>query len=54
LWGSSFLLIKLAVATVPPLTIAAGSPNALAALALILLGLAMPRLWSRRPATRAA
>lgn len=46
LWGSSFLLIKLAVATVPPLTVAAGRICVGAALLLAIVAL---RRQSLRP-----
>jgi drug/metabolite transporter (DMT)-like permease len=43
-WGSSFLFIKLAVATVPPITVAAGR-IAVGATALVLLALARGARW---------
>jgi drug/metabolite transporter (DMT)-like permease len=45
-WGSSFLLIKLAVATIPPVTVATGR-IAVGALALVLIVAARRQCWPR-------
>lgn len=53
IWGASFLFIKVAVATIPPLTIVAGRLSLAAALLLLVVRLrgdALPRgtgLWAR-------
>jgi drug/metabolite transporter (DMT)-like permease len=49
-WGSSFLLIKLAVATIPPVTVATGR-IAVGALALVLIVAARRQPWPRAPRT---
>jgi drug/metabolite transporter (DMT)-like permease len=45
-WGSSFLLIKLAVATIPPVTVASGR-IAVGALVLVLIVAARRQCWPR-------
>jgi drug/metabolite transporter (DMT)-like permease len=47
-WGSSFLLIKLAVATIPPVTVASGR-IAVGALVLALIVAARRECWPRTP-----
>jgi len=49
-WGSSFLLIKLAVATIPPITVATGR-IAIGALVLAVIVAARRQLWPRERRT---